>query len=223
MQPCLFLLFGLLILGMVIAQAHATGNNAACTRALRQAFAASPNAATLPAPCRHIGPVTLGLQKDEVLAALGQPDATRGDAKHPDTLRVMYLYPRDLKARLAQHPLPLEMVGVTSLTVSFRNDQVINVDIFASVSVPVPFNLLDQPVGTHVDRILQAIGGSPQGNSSRDYIQFSAMPLSLLVDPDTSAVVGLDIADNKDDLYNFGRFNLILLKDPKSGLINGVR
>ncbi|CBA16397.1 hypothetical protein [Xanthomonas albilineans] len=217
-------LLGLLAFSMAVRQAHATGTDgAACTHALHQAFAASPNAAILPAPCRHIGPVALGMRKDEVLAALGQPDATRSDAKHPDTLRVMYLYPRDFKARLAQHPLPLQMLGFTSLTVSFRNDRVINVDIFVCLSVPLPFDLLGKPVGTHVDRILQAIGGSPQWNASRDYIQFSAMPLSLEVDPDTSAIVGLDIAANKDDLYNFGMFNLNLLKDPKSGLINGVR
>ncbi|WP_045767638.1 secreted signal peptide protein [Xanthomonas albilineans] len=217
-------LFGLLAFSMVITQAHATGNDgAACTHALHEAFAASPNAAILPAPCRHIGPVALGMRKDEVLAALGQPDATRSDAKHPDTLRVMYLYPRDFKAQLAQHPLPHLTLGCTRLAISFRNDRVINVNIFASVSVPLPFDLLGQPVGTHVDRILQAIGGHPFWNPSRDYVQFAAMPLSLEVDPDASAIVGLNIADTENDLQNFGMFNLDLLKDPKTGLINGVR
>ncbi len=49
------------------------------------------------------------------------------------------------------------------------------------------------------------------------------MPLGVDVDPDTSAIVGLNIAASKADLDSFGLPGLQLLKDAKSGLVNGVR
>ncbi|OAX55723.1 hypothetical protein [Xanthomonas graminis] len=219
-----FSLLGILAFGMAVAQANATGNDAAaCTRMLHQAFAASSNASTLPAPCTHIGPVALGMHKQQVLALLGQPDITRADAEHPDTLSVMYLYPRDFKAQLARHPRPVGTLVYSQLALRFRNDRVINLIAFADLKVPLPFDLLGQPVGTHIDRLLQAIGGNAQWNASRDYVQFAAMPLAVDVDPDTSAIVGLNIAATKEDLYNFSPLGLQLLKDAKSGLVNGVR
>ncbi|PKV12866.1 secreted signal peptide protein [Xanthomonas prunicola] len=218
------LLFGLLLVGLVVPQSQAAGNDGmACTRALHQAFATSANAATLPIACTRIGPVALGMRKQQVLAALGQPDVTRTDAADPDRLSLLYLYPRDFKAQLAQHPRPTGALVHSELAVGFRNDRVSNLIAFADPKAPLPFDLLGQPVGTHIDRILPAIGGSPQWNASRDYIQFAAIPLGIDVDPDTSAIVGLNIATTKQELDNFGLPGLDLLKDAKSGLVNGVR
>lgn len=224
MTPRSLSLFGLLAFGMAIAHAHAAGTDAtACTRALQQAFAASASAATLPAPCTRIGPVALGMRKQQVLAALGQPDVTRADSAHPQTLSVVYLYPREFNAQLAQHPRAAGTLVHSQLAVGFRNDRVTNLIAFADPNVPLPFALLGQPAGTHIDRLLQAIGGRPQWNASRDYVQFAAMPLGVDVDPDTSAIVGLNIAASKADLDRFGLPGLQLLKDAKSGLVNGVR
>ncbi|KAB7766374.1 secreted signal peptide protein [Xanthomonas maliensis] len=217
-------LLGLLLSGMVAFSAQAAGNLPdACTAALKRAFAAAVDAKTLPNACKRIGPVTLGMSKQEVMAALGQPDITHTDAKDPDTLSIAYLYPREFKAQLVQHPRPVDTLVYSQLTVRFRNDRVINLVAFANMKIPLPFNLLGQPVGTHIDRILQAIGGEPLWNASRDYVQFKDLPLAMDVDPDTSAIIGLGIADTKDDLESFSPLGLQLLKDPQSGLINGVR
>lgn len=224
MTPRSLSLFGLLAFGMAIAQAHAAGSDAAaCTHALQQAFAASASATTLPAACTRIGPIALGMRKQQVLAALGQPDVTRADAAHPQTLSIVYLYPRELNAQLARHPLAAGTLAYSQLAVGLRDDRVTNLIAFADPKVPLPFDLLGQPAGTPIDRLLQAIGGQPQWNASRDYVQFATMPLGLDVDPDTSSIVGLNIAASKADLDSFGLPGLQLRKDAHSGLVNGVR
>ncbi|UXA52196.1 secreted signal peptide protein [Xanthomonas prunicola] len=217
-------LFGLLLLGLVAPQSHAAGSDGlACTRALHQALATSANAATLPVACTRIGPVALGMRKQQVLAALGQPDVTRTDAADPGRLSLLYLYPRDFKAQLAQHPRPAGTLVHSELAVGLRNDRVSNLIALADPKAPLPFDLLGQPAGILIDRILPAIGGNPQWNASRDYIQFAAVPLGMDVAPDTSAIVGLNIATTKQELDNFGLPGLDLLKDAKSGLVNAVR
>ncbi|WP_254458347.1 outer membrane protein assembly factor BamE [Xanthomonas sacchari] len=218
-----FSLFGLLALCMTCSQTHAAGDAAACTLALHQAFAGSSNTATLPSQCARLGPVALGMRKQQVLAALGQPDITRSDAAHPDTLSVVYLYPRGLNPLLAQQPRPAAALTYSQLAVRFRHDRVTNLIAFANPDAPLPFDLLGQPAGIHIDRVLQAIGGQPQWNASRDYVQFAAMPLGLEVDPDTSAVIGLDLATSKQELDSFALPALKLSKDAQSGLVNGVR
>ncbi|WP_369933162.1 secreted signal peptide protein [Xanthomonas tesorieronis] len=224
MTPRSLSLFALLAFGMAIAQVHAADSDAAaCTRALQQAFAASANATALPAACTRIGPVALGMRKQQVLAALGQPDVTRADAAHPQALSVVYLYPRELNAQLARQPRAAGTLAHSQLAVRFRDDRVTNLIAFADPNAPLPFDLLGQPVGTHIDRLLQAIGGQPQWNASRDYVQFAAMPLGVDVDPDTSAIVGLNIAASKADLDSFDLPGLQLRKDANSGLVNGIR
>jgi len=224
MAPRFLSLCGLLALGLAFSRAHAAGSDAAaCTHALHQVFAGTSSAATLPPSCTRLGPVALGMRRQQVLAALGQPDITRRDTAHPDTLSVVYLYPRGFGAQLAQQPRPAAALAYSQLAVRFRHDRVVNVIASATPGVPLPFDLLGQPVGTHVDRVLQAIGGQPQWNASRDYVQFAAMPLGLEVDPDTSALVGLDIAATKQDLDSFALPGLQLSKDTQSGLVNGVR
>ncbi len=217
-------LFGLLALGTVFSQAHAAGNDAtACTHALQRAFAGSNGAAALPSPCTHLGPVALGMRKQQVLAALGQPDITRRDAAHPDTLSVVYLYPREFNAQLAQQPRPAGALAYSQLAVRFRHDRVVNLIALANPTARLPFDLLGQPADTRIDRVLQAIGGQPQWNASRDYVQFAAMPLGLQVDPDTSALIGLDLAATKRDLDDVALPALQLSKDTASGLVNGLR
>ncbi|MCI2261768.1 outer membrane protein assembly factor BamE [Xanthomonas indica] len=224
MEPRFLSLFGLLVLGMVFPQAHAAGSDAAaCTHALHQAFASSSSAATLPSSCTRLGPVALGMRKQQVLAALGQPDISRSDAAHPDTLSVVYLYPREFNAQLAQQPRPAAALAYSQLAVRFHDDRVTNLIAVANPDVPLPFDLLGQPAGTHVDRVLQAIGGQPQWNASRDYVQFATMPLGLEVDPDTSALIGVYVAATKQDLDSFALPGLQLSKDTQSGLVNGVR
>ncbi|UYC10617.1 secreted signal peptide protein [Xanthomonas sp. CFBP 8445] len=224
MAPRFLSLFGLLVLGMTFPQARAAGSDAAaCTHALHQALADTSSAATLPPPCGRLGPVALGMRKQQVLAALGQPDITRSDATHPDTLSVVYLYPRGFNAQLAQQPQPATALRYSQLAVRLRNDRVTNLIASASPDAPLPFDLLGQPAGTHIDRVLQAIGGQPQWNASRDYVQFAAMPLGLEVDPETSAIIGLDLAATKQDLDSFALPGLQISKDAQSGLVNHVR
>ncbi|MBZ3488985.1 secreted signal peptide protein [Xanthomonas perforans] len=213
---------GLLLFGLVAPPSRAASNDGkACSRALHLTFITSASATTLPAACAHIGPLALGMRKQQVLAALGQPDVTHTDAVDPNRLSLLYLYPRDIKAQLAQHPRRAVVQG--ELAVGLRNDRVSNLIAFADQRAPLPFHLHGHPVGTHINRILQTIGGSPQWNASRDYVQFSAMPLGIDVDPDTLAIVGLNIATTKQELDNFDLPGLNLLKSPTSGLINGIR
>ncbi|WP_372381270.1 secreted signal peptide protein [Xanthomonas sp. NCPPB 1754] len=221
-HPLLFC--GLLLFGLVAPPSRAAGNDGkACSRALHQTFTTSASATTLPVACAHIGPLALGMRKQQVLAALGQPDVTHTDAVDPNRLSLLYLYPRDIKAQLAQHPRRAGTLVQGELAVGLRNDRVSNLIAFADQRAPPPFHLLGHPVGTQINRILQTIGGSPQWNASRDYVQFSAMPLAIDVDPDTLAIVGLNIATTKQELDNFELPGLNLLKNPTRGLINGIR
>ncbi|MBV6895119.1 secreted signal peptide protein [Xanthomonas euvesicatoria] len=215
---------GLLLFGLVAPPSRAASNDGkACSRALHLTFITSASATTLPAACAHIGPLALGMRKQQVLAALGQPDVTHIDAVDPNRLSLLYLYPRDIKAQLAQHPRRAGTLVQGELAVGLRNDRVSNLIAFADQRAHLLFHLLGHPVGTHINRILQTIGGSPQWNASRDYVQFSAMPLGIDVDPDTLAIVGLNIATTKQELDNFDLPGLNLLKSPTSGLINGIR
>ncbi|WP_369975758.1 secreted signal peptide protein [Xanthomonas bundabergensis] len=218
MTPRSLSLLGLLALGTVLA---AGAEAATCTSALHQAFASSSDAAALPAPCRRIGPVELGMSKQQVQAALGQPDALRSDDAHPDTSSAVYLYPRGFNAQLARKPLAADRLDYSQLGLRFRNGKVVNIVAFANPKAPFPFQLLAP--AADAGSVLKRIGGQPQWNASRDYVQFAAMPIGLNVDPDTSRIVGLDIADNKQDLDAFALPALRLSKDAGSGLVGGVR
>ncbi|MFC6841651.1 secreted signal peptide protein [Xanthomonas theicola] len=220
MTPRSLSLLGLLALGTVLS---AGAEAAACTSALHQAFASSSDAAALPAPCRRIGLVELGMSKQQVQAALGQPDALRTDDAHPDTSSAVYLYPPGFNAQLARKPLAADRLDYSQLGLRFRNGKVVNIVAFANPKAPFPFQLLAPAADADADSVLKRIGGQPQWNASRDYVQFAAMPIGLNVDPDTSRIVGLDIADSKQDLDAFALPALHLSKDAGSGLVGGVR
>ncbi|XDF37411.1 secreted signal peptide protein [Paracidovorax avenae] len=218
---------GLLCAVVFLGAAHAAPapngaqEGAACSRALRQAFSAQDQAATLPAPCRRLGPVALGMRQQDVVAALGKPDATRHGAARPDTVAV-YLYPRGLNERLASHPLPAGSLEHGELAIRFRDGRAVNIIAFGPHGELSGFGLPGLALGEDAGAMLQAVGGHPQWNASRDYVQFAAMPLGLEVDPDTSAVVGLDIAATKQDLEHFALPPLRLDKDGRSGLVSGI-
>ncbi|SFD97223.1 secreted signal peptide protein [Paracidovorax konjaci] len=216
-------LFGTLAFGMVLNPACAAGADAAaCPGALHAAFAVSGDASVLPATCRHIGPVALGMGRQEVSAALGPPDVVRTDAAHPGTVRVVYLYPRGLNAQLAARPRPAGAFRYGELALRFRDGRVTNAMAYAPPGVAFPFDLLGDAAGAQVGAVLQAIGGQPQWNASRDYVQFAAMPVGIDIDPATSRVIGLGVADSKQDLYTFGLPALRLTRDAHTGLVSGV-
>ncbi|AVS95719.1 secreted signal peptide protein [Paracidovorax avenae] len=218
---------GLVCAVVFLGAAHAASapdgaqEGAACSAALRQVFPAQDQAAALPAPCRRLGPVALGMRQQDVLAALGKPDATRhGACRHETT--IAYLYPRGLNERLASHPLPPGSLDHGELAIRFRDGRVVNIIAFGPHGELPGFGLPGLALGADVGTVLQAVGGHPQWNASRDYVQFAAMPLGLEVDPDTSAVVGIDIAATKQDLEHFSLPPLRLHKDGRSGLVSGI-
>lgn len=136
-HPLLFC--GLLLFGLVAPPSRAAGNDGkACSRALHQTFTTSASATTLPVACAHIGPLALGMRKQQVLAALGQPDVTHTDAVDPNRLSLLYLYPRDIKAQLAQHPRRAGTLVQGELAVGLRNDRVSNLIAFADQRRPRP-------------------------------------------------------------------------------------
>ncbi|WP_225979279.1 secreted signal peptide protein [Paracidovorax cattleyae] len=161
------------------------------------------------------------MHQQDVVDALGKPDATRHGGARPDTVFV-YLYPRGLNERLARHPRPAGSLAHGALAMRFRGDRVVNVIAFGPHGELPGFGLKGLALGTDVGAVLQAIGGQPLWNASRDYVQFATMPLGLEVDPDTSAVVGLDIAATKQDLDHFSLPPLRLDKDGRSGLVRGI-
>ncbi|ADX45850.1 conserved hypothetical protein [Paracidovorax avenae ATCC 19860] len=195
---------------------------AECREALGQAFSAQDPVAALPEACRRLGPVALGMRQQDVVDALGKPDATRHGAARPDTVLV-YLYPRGLNERLARHPLPPGSLDHGELAIRFRDGRVVNIIAFGPHGKLPGFGLPGLALGADVGTQLQAVGGHPRWNASRDYVQFAAMPLGLEVDPDTSAVIGIDIAATKQDLEHFSLPPLRLHKDGRSGLVSGIR
>jgi hypothetical protein len=219
---------GLLVLGMVSFPVNAAIEDAAnCAGALHRAFATQsdkPEAmadVVLPEPCRSIGPVKLGMTRSEVLAALGHPDQERTSRDHPETADVLYVYPRDLNAQLARNPLPADKINYSQLGVRFQDGKVTNIVTFANLKAPLPFKLLGRAAGSDIGDILKEMGGSPEWNASHDYIQFQSMPIGLSIDPATSGIVGLDIANQKRDLDTFSVQGLTLTKDKKAGLFSG--
>lgn len=217
------LLCAVVFLGVAQAAPAPDGvqEGAACSGALRQAFSAQDPAAALPEACRRLGPVALGMRQQDVVDALGKPDATRHGAARPDTVLV-YLYPRGLNERLARHPLPAGSLAHGELAIRVRDDHVVNVIAFGPHGELPGFGLPGLALGADAGAVLQAIGGHPRWNASRDYVQFARMPLGLEVDPDTSVVVGLDIAATKQDLDQFSLLPLRLDKDGRSGLVSGI-
>lgn len=227
MAPRLIPLCGLLFLGILSPSIQAaTDETARCPDALRQAFEGTSNnsqATTLPDTCRAIGPVKLGMSKTQVLAALGRPDKEITTRDHPENLDVVYVYPRDLNAQMARNPVPASKMYYSELGIRLDNGVVKNIVIFANVKAPPPFKILGHAIGSDIGGILKEIGGSAEWNSSKDYVQYQMMPIGISVDPDTQGIVGLGIADHKQDLDTFDAPGLILIKDNATGLFKGFQ
>ncbi|MET4674703.1 secreted signal peptide protein [Luteibacter sp. ME-Dv--P-043b] len=220
-------LYGLLVLGIVAFPVHANGMADDCVGALHHEFATANDTvdtsahATLPDACTHLGPLALGMTRSQVLAAMGAPDKERTAKDHPGTADLLYVYPRDLNAQLARKPVTADQIAYSQLRVRIQQDKVTAISTFANAKAPLPFALLGQPAGTKIDGLMAALGGHPQWNASRDYVQFPSVPFALSVDPDTAGLVGVDIADRMTSLATFSGQGLNLTKDKASGLVNG--
>jgi len=218
-------LCGLLVLGMVAFPVHAASMTDDCIGALRHAFAndavGADTHAALPNACTHLGPLALGMTRSQVMAAMGAPDKERNTKDRPDTADLLYVYPRDLNAQLARRPVATDQIAYSQLRVRIQQDKVTAISTFADAKAPLPFALLGRPAGTKIDGLMAELGGHPQWNASRDYVQFPSVPLGLSVDPDTAALIGVDIADRMTSMATFGGQGLNLTKDKASGLVNG--
>lgn len=224
-------LHALLVLAAVALPIQAVAASADCIGALRDAFASTDTKATVPAgrgtrialpdACTHLGPLALGMTRSQVLAAMGAPDKERNPKDHPGTADLLYVYPRDLNAQLARKPVAADEIAYSQLRGRIQQDKVTAISTFANAKAPLPFALLGRPAGTKIDGLMAALGGHPQWNASRDYVQFPSVPLGLSVDPDTAGLAGVDIADRMTSLETFGGQGLNLTKDKASGLVNG--
>lgn len=222
--------YGLFVLGVFSFSTPAAADEAvSCTGALHRALETVPDGlqatarTALPESCRAIGPIKLGMSTTEVLAALGQPNKRTAVKDHPENVDVVYVYPRDLNAQLARNPVSADKIHYSELGIRFHEGQVQNIAVFSNIKAPPPFKLLGRAVGSDVGGILKDIGGSPEWNASRDYVQYPGMPIGISVDPATYGIVGVDIADQKQDLDTFNVQGLILIKDERAGLFRGFQ
>lgn len=208
-----------------ISTEAATNGGNACSRSLHHLLQSGEEGSvpSLPDACSAIGPVHLGMRDSDVVAILGDADKTMKVADHSNTVDMVYIYPRNLAEAMVKHPVPAENVHFSELAIHVRDGKVESIAAFVNPGSTFPFSFLGYAVGTRIDRVLDDIGGAPQWNSSRDYVQYAPLPLGISVDPDKSTMVGLAISTSKQGFDGADLPGISLIKDEHTGLVRGFR
>ena len=190
-----------------------------CSASLRDPGSRAATAA--PVACTRIGPVALGMSEAQVAAALGRPDyASDADAPHP---YLVYVYPRDLAASLAQQPRPEAQVSHSELRVAFQDHKVVALSAISDARAPLPFGLGDVRLGQPMKAIAGDTGVQLRWNATRDEAFVDRMPLSFDVDDGSGEAYGVHVAADMASLGWGPVPQFHLRKEGGQGRVTGFR
>jgi hypothetical protein len=187
-----------LVAAALVAAMSATADDAdaVCIRQLRAA-SAQP-AAAVPAGCWRVGPIALGIEREAVEEMLGAPDGAVDEPKPLGT--AFYLYPRDLRARLRERPLPT--LDFDWMTIVYRGSRVAAVQIRGNTGeLPFGFLLLrlnDPKIA------LELLLGAPKDENFSDQVRrYGGLPVKVLLDDDLERIAGLSISEDDEIAHRF--------------------
>ena len=234
--------------GDAAKRAHGGPTETACARQIHNAVDTGKVGKVAPA-CWHIGPVALGMSRAEVERALGPADysAPDPDASHagqPSThfASAFYVFPRDLAARLAAHPVP--EITHKDLEITFADDRVIRMDttppgvgwgpkcpldhtISRRAGDPAsvfPYSFATIRLGDSVASVARRLGKFARCGVAAPDLEYrcSSLPMTFGVGDDDK-IGGIVIAASMDDLQHGTMEHFFASKDPKTCLDNGYR
>jgi hypothetical protein len=203
--------------GPSVASGDNSVDDGLCAKDIRAAIATQQQN-RVPLPCWHIGPVAIGMTEPRVEETLGKADF--GPLQPEKISTAIYVFPRDLKRQLANHPV--KSVSHSELSVTYQNGRVVK--IYANFGgARLPYEFATVATGMPVKTVADRFGNFTSMNSSRDEGQYGRIPLVFEIDTDTDSVGGIMIAADPKWL-GLGQISQFWLeKDKATGLINGYR
>lgn len=136
----------------------------------------------LPAACRSLGPIHLGMVRAEVITVLGKPDR---DITEPASLVMEYRFPR--QSAPSPHRDSEMLAGTRRRAGVIRlvlvADKVVNIEAGASSSDVIPYTVGGISIGEPVPELLRRVRAKPAWNSTRDNILFTPYPIEVEVVP----------------------------------------
>lgn len=204
------------------AAAAAPLSEAACAAAIRS-VAGRPSAARVPARCWRVGPLVVGMSTGDVRDRLGAPDFEDSqalDAAHPRRpyAAVIYVFPRNLRRRLAGRPSTA--FDPRLLTLLFRDGRLVRIETSQSSSVesgrcldgrpaPAPTGASDAAsadfkpfqhfatvrVGDPPAVLTRTLGAPATISTARDFYAYDPAPLTFEVEP---RVLGFAVSADRD-------------------------
>lgn len=193
--------------------AHAADTS--CTAALTATSSTPPH--PLPSTCASVGPLRLGMTHAEMIRALGSPDMD-SVSKASESMAV-YVFPRDLAARLAAQPAKQADLHHTDLYVVFHKARIVAIQVEADPQASFPYAISDLAINGSVDALLSRIKTPAIWNATKDNARFSPYPMDVEIDPDTRQVVGATIAVDARAMHMIPRPHFNLTKNP-AGLVS---
>lgn len=172
---------------------------------------------SLPAACRSMGPVALGMPKSGVLEALGRPDR---EAASSGVTELIYVFPRDMAVRLREHPESESYFWsrVGFMRVAFKEGEVVSIGTYGA---SIPYSVPGVAIGADVDRLLGETRLKPDWNPSKDNASFAPYPFEISTDEGGMHVEGVTIATREMIFGPWPGFRFTV--DRSTGLATGYR
>lgn len=136
----------------------------------------------LPAECRAMGPLHLGMSDTQMIKVLGKPDAEASDRVGYSS--VVYVFPRDLAAHLRKTPEPSTWFWTHAafLRVVLDHGTIVGITSYASRPKSLPYAVGDIAPGEPVAKFLHEVRTPAIWNASRDNIVLGSYPIEVTVD-----------------------------------------
>jgi len=137
-----------------------------------------------------MGPISLGMSSEQAIAKLGAPDK---EASSAATYRdFIYVFPRDLAARLKRHPLPEAKVDYGYMEVVFHGNAAITISSTVRGAPAIfPYSVGGIAIGDQINNLLGRLPTAPAWNTSHDHVELYPYPIGLDVHPADGKIAGI--------------------------------
>lgn len=192
---------------------------AAAANCARELTATKPvPALPLPSACRAMGPFHLGMSWARMTVVMGSPDT---DATPAVGYRdAVYVFPRDLAARLKQYPVPQADVHYGYVEVVFHHDAAVAISVtVADRSIAFPYSVGGIAIGESINKLLPRVKAFHAWNTTRDHVGFYPYAIGVDVTPD-GRIFGITIS-NDMRLPPRHPVRFYWVTDPANGLVRG--
>lgn len=157
------------------------------------AAAAAP-ITSLPTACQTLGPLHLGMTRDQMIAAMGLPDQMVNSG---DYRGAIYVFPRRLgpvQQGAFKTTIYIHVDAVGSIQALLHDGKIVSLHMQTSPLRPMPFQVGGIAVEQPVDALLQRVKTPARWNAARDIALFAPYPIAVQVDPSSQRIRGITIA-----------------------------